>query len=161
MIVGSGPDLDKYKALAHKLKIDNSVIFTGSVPWGNVPYYYAQADIFATASISETQGLTVIEAMASGLPVIAALDKAFEGVVTDELNGKFFKTKREYKKVLEELLKNPEKLDFMSKQARITADSHSLKYYADQILYVYKTAIKTKEKKSFRNKFLNFFNRQN
>ena len=161
LIVGSGPDLDKYKALAKKLKIDNSVIFTGAVPWEKVPYYYAQANIFATASVSETQGLTVIEAMASGLPVIAALDKAFEGVVVDELNGKFFKTKREYKKCLEELLISKEKLDFMSKQARITADSHSLKYYADQILYVYKCAIKTKEKKSLRNRLSNFFNRQN
>ena len=162
LIVGSGPDLEKYQKLAKKLKVDNSVIFTGAVPWENVPYYYAQADIFATASTSETQGLTVIEAMASGLPVVAAQDKAFEGVVVDELNGKFFKTKREYKKCIEELLESNEKLDFMSKQARITADSHSLKYYADQILYVYKTAINTKEKKSLRNKIMNIFkNRQN
>ena len=147
LIVGSGPDLEKYKKLAKKLKIEKNVIFTGAVPWENVPYYYAQASVFATASTSETQGLTVIEAMASGLPVIAAEDKAFEGVVVDELNGKFFKTKREYKKCIEELLNDSKKLEFMSKQARITADSHSLKYYADQILYVYKCAIKTKEKK--------------
>lgn len=157
LIVGSGPDLDKYKALAKKLKCSDSVIFTGAVAWENIPYYYAQANIFATASTSETQGLTVIEAMASGLPVIAALDKAFEGVVIDELNGKLFKTKREYKKDIEELLNNQEKLDFMSKQARIKADSHSLKYYADRILYVYKCAIKTKEKKSIRNKISKFF----
>lgn len=161
LIVGSGPDLEKYKKLAKKLKIEKNVIFTGAVPWENVPYYYAQASVFATASTSETQGLTVIEAMASGLPVIAAEDKAFEGVVVDELNGKFFKTKREYKKCIEELLNDSKKLEFMSKQARITADSHSLKYYADQILYVYKCAIKTKEKKSFRHRIANFFNRQN
>ena len=161
LIVGSGPDLEKYKKLAKKLKIEKNVIFTGAVPWENVPYYYAQASIFATASTSETQGLTVIEAMASGLPVIAAEDKAFEGVVVDELNGKFFKTKREYKKCIEELFNDSKKLEFMSKQARITADSHSLKYYADQILYVYKCAIKTKEKKSFRHRIANFFNRQN
>ena len=161
LIVGSGPDLEKYKKLAKKLKIEKNVIFTGAVPWENVPYYYAQASVFATASTSETQGLTVIEAMASGLPVIAAEDKAFEGVVVDELNGKFFKTKREYKKCIEELFNDSKKLEFMSKQARITADSHSLKYYADQILYVYKCAIKTKEKKSFRHRIANFFNRQN
>lgn len=144
LIVGSGPDLEHFKNMSKKLGIEKNVIFTGAVPWEKVPNYYGISDIFATASVTETQGLTVIEAMAAGLPVVCANDEAFRGVVIDGLNGKIFKTKRQYKKCIESLLKNKDELKVMSKQARITADSHSLKYYAEQILDVYNFALSTK-----------------
>lgn len=145
LIVGSGPDLEHFKNMSKKLGIEKNVIFTGAVPWEKVPNYYGISDIFATASVTETQGLTVIEAMAAGLPVVCANDEAFRGVVIDGLNGKIFKTKRQYKKCIESLLKNKDELKVMSKQARITADSHSLKYYAEQILDVYNFALSTKK----------------
>lgn len=154
LIVGSGPDLDHFKQMTKKLKIEKQVIFTGAVPWEEVPYYYGISDIFATASVTETQGLTVIEAMAAGLPVVCADDEAFRDVVVDDLNGKLFKTKRQYKKCMEEILSNQEMLKSMKKQARITAESHSLKYYAEKILDVYNCAIGTEDKTGMIRKFL-------
>lgn len=155
LIVGSGPDLEHFKNMSKKLGIEKNVIFTGAVPWEKVPNYYGISDIFATASVTETQGLTVIEAMAAGLPVVCANDEAFRGVVIDGLNGKIFKTKRQYKKCIESLLKNKDELKVMSKQARITADSHSLKYYAEQILDVYNFALSTKNEIKLINKIKN------
>ena len=155
LIVGDGPDIDKYKKMAKKQ--GDNVIFTGAVPWEEIPYYYASADIFATASVSETQGLTVIEAMAASLPVICADDSAFKTTVVDDLNGKMFKNKREYKKYMLDILTNEEKLKKLSKQARITADSHSLKYYAEKILDVYNCAIKQNAKKSILTKIKEYF----
>ena len=152
LIVGSGPDLEKYQALAHKLKIDDSVIFTGAVPWEEVPYYYGISDLFVTASVTETQGLTVIEAMAASLPVICSDDEAFKTVVINDLNGKTFKNKRGYRKALEDVLNDDELLKQMSVQARITADSHSLKYYAENIIDVYNCALKKIRKPSFVDK---------
>ena len=154
LIVGSGPDLDHFKQMTKKLKIEKQVIFTGAVPWEEVPYYYGISDIFATASVTETQGLTVIEAMAAGLPVVCADDEAFRDVVVDGLNGRLFKTKRQYKKCMEEILSNQEMLKSMKKQARITAESHSLKYYAEKILDVYNCAIGTENKTGMIRKFL-------
>lgn len=154
LIVGSGPDLDHFKQMTKKLKIEKQVIFTGAVPWEEVPYYYGISDIFATASVTETQGLTVIEAMAAGLPVVCADDEAFRDVVVDGLNGRLFKTKRQYKKCMEEILSNQEMLKSMKKQARITAESHSLKYYAEKILDVYNCAIGTEKKTGMIRKFL-------
>lgn len=154
LIVGSGPDLDHFKQMTKKLKIEKQVIFTGAVPWEEVPYYYGISDIFATASVTETQGLTVIEAMAAGLPVVCADDEAFRDVVVDDLNGRLFKTKRQYKKCMEEILSNQEMLKSMKKQARITAESHSLKYYAEKILDVYNCAIGTEDKTGMIRKFL-------
>lgn len=159
LIVGDGPDLKRFKLLAKKLGIEDKVIFTGAVPWEEVPKYYGISDIFATASTTETQGLTVIEAMASGLPVICATDEAFKNVVIDDLNGKEFSNKKQYKKCIEELLKDDNKLKMMSRQARITADSHSLRYYADKILYVYNCAINSNKGHDLLDKIKNTLKR--
>lgn len=141
MIVGDGPDMQKYQELAMKYNIEDNVIFTGKVPWTEVTKYYQLADIFATASRSETQGLTVIEAMAASLPVVAVDDESFRTVVVEGLNGEFFDTKGEYKKYVESFINDPVKLKRFSKQARINADQYSSKYFAERVLDVYEDAI--------------------
>lgn len=156
LIVGDGPDMDTYKNLVHKLKIDDNVIFTGKVPWTEVTLYYQIADIFATASKSETQGLTVIEAMAASLPVVAVDDESFRSVIIDGLNGHLFDTKKEYKKYVKSFIDEPSKLQQFSKQARINADTYSSKYFAERVLDVYRLAIggdTSDEKNSVKNGF--------
>ena len=154
LIVGDGPDIDKFKKQVSKLKISDNVIFTGKVPWKEVPKYYAISTVFATASKSETQGLTVIEAMAASIPVVCITDESFEDAIVDGLNGYFFKNKKQYKKLIEELIENPVKVKKMGKQARINAEAHSSKYFAERVLDVYKIAIgpNKKKKKSFINR---------
>ncbi len=141
VIIGDGPDRNKFESLSKKLGLTNSVIFTGKVPWEEVPKYYQLANIFTTASHTETQGLTVIEAMAASIPVATLDDEAFKLVVVDGLNGLLFKNKREYKKTIIKLIEDSKLHRSMSKQARITADAHSAKYFAIKALDVYKTAI--------------------
>ena len=156
LIVADGPDMDTYKNLVHKLKIDDNVIFTGKVPWTEVTLYYQIADIFATASKSETQGLTVIEAMAASLPVVAVDDESFRNVIIDGLNGHLFDTKKEYKKYVKSFIDEPSKLQQFSKQARINADTYSSKYFAERVLDVYRLAINgetSEEKNSVKNGF--------
>ena len=68
VIVGSGPDYEHYIEMSKQLKIENNVIFTSSIPWEEIPIYYQLADVFTTASNTETQGLTLIEAMAGSIP---------------------------------------------------------------------------------------------
>jgi len=138
LIIGDGPDADKYKELAAKLKIEDYVIFTGKVPYDEMPVYYQLADAFATASTTETQGLTVIEAMAAGITPVCIEDESFRDAVIDGLNGRFFKTKQEYVKIIKKLSTDYELLNQFAKQARINAESHSSKYYAERVLDVYK-----------------------
>jgi 1,2-diacylglycerol 3-alpha-glucosyltransferase len=158
IIVGDGPDMDHYKNMTEKFGISESVIFTGKVPWVEVTKYYQLADIFATASRSETQGLTVIEAMAASLPVVAVNDESFRNVVVDGLNGYLFDTKKEYKEFVESFINDPVKLKRFSKQARINADQYSSKYFAERVLDVYQLAIDSsplhKENKTIYNGFV-------
>lgn len=154
MIVGDGPDLPKFENQVDKLKIKDNVIFTGKVPWEDVPLYYNLCSVFATASKTETQGLTVIEAMASGSPVVCIDDESFKNVVVNKSDGYLFKNKREYKKIICDLLNNPEDLDRLGSQARVSSEVYSSKYFAQRVAEVYKLAIEKRSNKKKKRWFL-------
>ena len=96
IIVGDGPDKEKYEQLSESLGLEGHIIFTGKAAWGDMPYYYHVADVFASASKTETQGLTIIEAMASNLAPVCINDEAFRSMITEDLNGLFFDNEEEY-----------------------------------------------------------------
>ena len=145
LIVGDGPEKEEFEKKVKRLKLSDSIIFIGMVPWNEVPNYYQLANLFVTASTTETQGLTVIEAMAASIPPICIDDESFKLTVTDDLNGKLFKNKKEYKSIILSLYKDKEKIREMAKQARINAELHSSKHYAESVLDVYKHAIDNKK----------------
>ena len=142
LIVGDGPDLEKYEKLVKKQKIENNVIFTGKVPWNDIPLYYNLSDIFVTASHTETQGLTVVEAMAASVPVVALDDESFRNTVIDGLTGYLFKNKKEYINRMIELVNDKEKRINMGNQGRVNSEPYSSKYFAERVLHVYKLALK-------------------
>ncbi len=141
IIVGDGPDVNDLAMLAHKNKLDNHVTFTGKVPWTEVPKYYHLANVFVTASKTETQGLTVIEAMAAQKPVVAIKDESFELVMTDKQDGLFFETDKEYQELIVKLYKDKDFSNMIAKQARITANAYTPTVYAKRVLEVYKKVI--------------------
>ena len=141
IIVGDGPDIDEYKELVKSLEINNKVIFTGKVPWEETKLYYNMADIFVTASKTETQGLTVVEAMAASTAVVAVDDESFNTTVIDDLTGYLFNTKEEYIEAIEKLLSSDELIERMGNQGRINSLAYSSSFFADRVLSVYKLAI--------------------
>ncbi len=144
LIIGDGPDMEEYGELIKTLKLQDNVILGGKVPYVDIPCYYQLADIFVTASTTETQGLTVIEAMAGGITPVCIKDESFITVVIDGLNGRIFTNKEEYLEIMKNLIDNPKELQLLSKQARLNAEGYSSKYYAERVLDVY---IKSQEKK--------------
>ena len=162
LIIGDGPDVDKFKSLTSELKIDSNVIFTGKIPWEHIHEYYQMASIFVSASHTETQGLTLLEAMATSKPVVAYDDEAFRDVVIDDLNGYLFEDEKGYIYSINKLMNDKTKYNRMSRQARINGESHSSKYYAEKVLDVYNMALERNgstenkgEKRSFFNKLKN------
>ena len=166
IIIGDGPETDLYKRQARKLGIGDSVIFTGKVPWAEINKYYQIPNIFVTASHTETQGLTLLEAMAASVPVVALEDEAFREVVVEDLNGYLFKDKKEYRKYILKIMKDQSVFERLSRQARIQGESHPSKYYAEKVLDVYYTALggengepRKKEKRTFIDKVKNVVKR--
>ncbi len=141
LIIGDGPDADQFKEQAKNLKIEDNVIFTGKIPWDQIHKYYQIPQVFVTASHTETQGLTLLEAMAASVPVVALDDEAFRDVVIPDLNGYLFKDDKEYRESIEKIMDSSSLLERLSRQARITAEEHSAKYYAEKVLDVYYTAL--------------------
>ena len=90
VICGKGTDKELLEDSAKKLGIENDVIFTGFVPDEELPEFYKISKCFITASIAELQSLATMEAMASGLPVIAANAGALAELVHNEENGYLF-----------------------------------------------------------------------
>lgn len=141
IMVGSGPDYDKYVKKVKKLRLESNIIFTGKVPYNNIKYYYNLGDVFVTASTTETQGLTLIEAMSASIPVVCINDESFNNTVIHGLNGFLFNNRKEYRKAIDDLLDDKNLSKRLGAQARISTSQYSSKYYAERVLDVYKKTI--------------------
>ncbi len=108
LVVGDGPDTEKLKSYANDLGISDITHFAGLIPHEDVPYYYSAADLFVNASKTETQGLTILEAMASELPIIVYNDDNIEEVVDDNVSGRLFNTDDEFEEKILEAINNSE-----------------------------------------------------
>lgn len=80
VLVGSGPQEGQLRRLASDLGISTSVEFRGFVDQPELPKVYAEADVFAFPTLDDPFGIVVLEAAASGLPVVAS---PFAGATTD------------------------------------------------------------------------------
>lgn len=141
IIVGDGPDIKDLIDLAKKEGLENKIIFAGKAPWTDVPKYYSLCDVFVTASKTETQGLTVMEAMGASKPVVAIRDDSFELMITDKKDGLFFDDEKSYVDMIYEVYKNKKLRDEISVNARRTADKYSPENYAKNVLKVYKKVV--------------------
>ncbi len=87
LLVGGGPELDAYRALAEEIGLNGRVRFTGSVPYEQIPGYMRLADFFVTASVTEVHPLTLIEAAAAGLPIVGVKSPGVSDMVQDGVSG--------------------------------------------------------------------------
>lgn len=104
VIVGNGPDKGRLEKIVGSLDCKEQIIFAGEQPWDEIGKFYKIGDVFVSASQSETQGLTYIEAMASGLPVVAKDDRCLDGILLDGENGYRFHDEIEFMHGLEKVL---------------------------------------------------------
>lgn len=91
-IIGGGPVQEELEQQAKDLGIGSMVVFTGAVPHDQMPPYYASCDVYVTASLSDTNSISMLEGMATGLPVLRRYDALNENVdqVRDGVNGYIF-----------------------------------------------------------------------
>ena len=95
LIVGDGPERAALEQQAQTLHVADRVIFAGAVPPAEVPRCYALGDVFVSASTSEAQGLTYIEAMAAGLPLLCRADPCLDALVREGETGWAYHTPAE------------------------------------------------------------------
>ncbi len=87
LIVGEGPERENLEDRLNHMGLNKYVTFTGRIPYEQVPAFLAMADIFVTASASEVHPLSVIEALATGLPVLGIDSPGVGDIIEDGING--------------------------------------------------------------------------
>ncbi|MGL4346106.1 MAG: glycosyltransferase family 4 protein [Cellulosilyticaceae bacterium] len=137
VIVGDGPEKSALQNQAHTLGVQNNITFTGLQPWATIGKFYQLGDVFVSASVTETQGLTFIEAMAAKLPVLAKYDDSIKDVVINDYNGKLFETYEELAKILENILGDTESLQTFSQNAITSVAPLSAEIFGENALAFY------------------------
>lgn len=145
VIVGDGPEKAKVVKLIQKLGLSEMVILTGMVRPHKVPLYYQMADIFVSASTSETQGLTYIESLASGTPILCRKDDCLDGVLEEGDNGYSFVNEYEFLSKLDYFMTQANQQE-MSVCARKTAEKYSKENFVQNIAQLYETILESTNK---------------
>jgi glycosyltransferase involved in cell wall biosynthesis len=146
VLVGGGPDMEAMRKLASQLNIADTVIFTDFVAPASTLDYYAAADTFVFASRTETQGVSIAEALAAGLPCVVVGAMGAAEAVTDGVDGFIVPPNEEqFRDAVQRLITSPELRQRMSKAAQRKAPQLSREHCVDELLQLYCNLISTRE----------------
>lgn len=141
IIVGDGPERPLLEKMVRELRLEGVVRLIGQAPYEQIQDYYAMGDIFVCASNSETQGLTYIEAMAAGKPLLVRSDECLEGVLEQERNGYGYETTEEFIDYYRRIINSGHYTD-MVESARKKAGELSVEVFGANIVNIYNSEIK-------------------
>jgi 1,2-diacylglycerol 3-alpha-glucosyltransferase len=150
VLLGDGPQSQALHQLAGELEITDRVTFVGQVPFGDIPNYLKAADLFAFASITETQGLVTLEAMAAGLPVVAVDASGTRDILENGKQG--FLTQNDANDLANgiiNLVENSSVLGNFRTAALRTSRSYDNTRLARKMLKVYEQAIIDKKNEQY------------
>ena len=146
VLIGDGPDKQSLEVLAAELGISERVSFIGRLPFEDVPTYLKAADMFSFASITETQGLVTIEAMAAGLPIVAVDGSGTHDIVDNGKEGFLVENDpNALAYAINEMLSDPEEMKQFSDNALKKAKTFDMDRLGKQIIKVYEQAIQDKK----------------
>ncbi len=138
IVIGDGPCKDELEEQAKELGISEMVTFTGAIQHDELPPYLASCDIYITASLSDTNSISMLEGMATGLPVLQRLDPLNEDQVRNGINGYVFNSPEEMAARLR-YVKNmsPEQLSILKKSVTHSVMHSGAEDLANYMLTVY------------------------
>lgn len=150
VLIGDGPDRKTLEDLAKELGIKRQVTFTGQLHFSEIPTYLEAADLFGFASITETQGLVTLEAMAARLPIVAVSANGAQDLVQHGRQGYLVKNSPEaLASAIGKLLTHPEKMRQFGEAAYKKAQTFHIDPMTEKLLAVYEQAIHDKKKNRF------------
>lgn len=143
IVVGKGISKKSLEHLTEELGINEKVIFTGFVPDEDLPYFYKLSRCFVIASTAELLSLVTLQAMASGLPIIAVKAGALKELVKDKLNGYLYNecdipTLVQY---IENIIRNDILYKEMSKKSLEFVQQHDINKTLKSFEKIYETFI--------------------
>jgi 1,2-diacylglycerol 3-alpha-glucosyltransferase len=144
VLTAQGPLETELKRLTTRLgmHLDQDVLFTGALPYETLAHVYQSADLFVFSSMTETQGLVLIEAMAAGLPVVAVKAFGVQDMVDHMVNGILTECDlQEFSDAICYVLENQELYDEFKQEALKKADSMSAETMARKLEGIYQSLL--------------------
>ncbi|NIM04788.1 MAG: glycosyltransferase [Armatimonadetes bacterium] len=142
LLIGGGPWEDEIQRLASRLNLSKAVHISGFLPRREVFHALKHAQLFAFPSLTDTQGIVVIEAMACGLPVVATESGAVAEILRNGEEGLVVEaTAERFAQALSRVLQDTKERREMGEKARQRAQQFSSARCAEQVLEVYRRAI--------------------
>ncbi len=141
LIVGDGPAREDLEKQAKRLGVGDDVIFTGMVPPQEVQNYYQLGDVFVSASTSETQGLTYIEAAANGLPLLCRQDDCLAEVLEEGQNGYEYTSAEEFLHAIDAVMEDPQWRQAAARRSQEIAETFDKKHFGEAIENIYESVL--------------------
>lgn len=143
VIVGDGPYRDTLKKMVIINNLEDRVVFTGMIENEKIADYYKLGDVFTSASTSETQGLTYIEAFASHSPGLCRHDEVLSHILQDGITGYQYNNRDEFEQYFNELMQNDRLRENLGGNAQqLAIDTYSSQKFGELVESVYQKAIK-------------------
>ncbi len=137
VIVGDGPHKEALEKRVQELGIEEHIVFTGMIKAKEIYKYYQLGEIFVSASNSETQGLTYIEALANGVPIVCKKDECLYGVLENGFNGYMFTNIEEMVQRVDELLSNRTLYNELKANTASSVERFSSELFGDRVEDIY------------------------
>jgi len=141
LIVGDGPAREDLQRQAQRLGVAEYVIFTGMVDPSQVQNYYQLGDIFVSASTSETQGLTYIEAAANGLPLLCRQDDCLADVLQEGQNGYEYTSAEEFLQAIDMVMHDTQWREAAARRSQEIAAAFDKKAFGEAIENIYESVL--------------------
>lgn len=142
VFAGDGSARKSIESQALGTKVKDRIHFLGMVARAELPDVLHDADLFLSASTTEVHPISVIEAIASGLPIVAVKDEAFEGMIENDQNGYMVPLNLEtYADTISALLTDREKLTRFGKHSAALSEKYSIEGQVKALEKLYMEAI--------------------
>jgi 1,2-diacylglycerol 3-alpha-glucosyltransferase len=142
VFAGDGSARKKLEAHAANTNVNDRIHFLGMVNRAELPDLLHDASIFLSASTTEVHPISVIEAIASSLPLVAVQDEAFEGMIVENENGHLTPLNVDvFSQTLVKLLSDPEKLKRYGKRSAELSENFSIEGQVRTLEHLYMEAI--------------------
>ncbi len=143
IIVGGGPAIEELEQLAKSLKISEYVHFVGKVLPNEIGKYYHLGEVFVSASISETQGLTFMEAMAARRILLCRFDEGLINVIKEGHSGFFFNSEEDFGEQVKRIRAlSQEEKEAVLKESDEIVHNYSREVFVERVLKVYHRALR-------------------
>ena len=140
-LIGDGPERSELEKKALRMGLKDEIVFVGKVPNEEIKNYCHSADLFLFPSLSETQGIVLLESMAAGTPVIALRATGTRDVVINGKNGYMTDvSEEEFAGKLMDILEKKE-IDFLRQGALETAQEYGCEKIAEEAVKAYVQAV--------------------